>query len=173
MAGTVFDELPKKLGIRDGQTVVLLNAPTQFERSVTRGSAAADVRVTRHLRPTADVVVLFVSKLEELERRLPVISERMHPHGGLWVAWRSRRSIDVSSDVVKRVCLAAGMVDNKSCELDDVWSGMRLVIRDENRDALAYRITSTEAPRRTRASTVSRLVGAGSSQRRLRARTAR
>lgn len=142
MAGYPGTPLPKKLGIKSGHKVCLLNAPGAFERSVIREARAAEgeFRITHDLRlPPVDVVVLFIDRLADLEQRFADIVNRLHPAGGLWIAWRTRRSVDVSADVVRRVALAAGMVDNKICALGDSWSGMRLVLRGEHREAVAYR----------------------------------
>jgi hypothetical protein len=172
MAGTSGTPLPKKLGIKQGHSVVLLNAPTGFERLLAVGE---DVRVYNTLRfAPANVVVLFVDRIEDLERRFADIAARLHPAGGLWVAWRNRSSRRITQDVVRRIGLAAGMVDNKACSLDAVWSGLRLVVRPENRDAIAYRIAPAPAPKRTRrATTPPRIAAAGSAQTRARARARR
>jgi hypothetical protein len=179
MPGTSGTPLPRKLGIKHGHQVVLLNAPTNFERSLKVASMDSSVRVSHQLRfASADVVVLFVDSVSDLERRFGEIAERLHPQGGLWVAWRHRSSRRITHDVVKRIGLAAGMVGNKACAIDAVWAGMRLVVRPENRDAIAYRIArpaaTTTAPRRTRrATTPPRISGAGSAQIRARARSSR
>jgi hypothetical protein len=174
MPGTTGTPLPKKLGIKQGHSVVLLNAPTNFERSLKAG---ATVKVSHQLRfPSADVVVLFVDSIQDLERRFGEIAERLHPQGGLWVAWRHRSARRITQDVVRRIGLAAGMVGKKACSIDAVWAGMRLVVRPENRDAIAYRMVrpTPQAPRRTRrATTPPRISGAGSAQLRARARSSK
>ena len=74
------------------------------------------------------------------------VANRLHPEGGFWVAWRTRRGCGVSEDVVRRIALAAGMVGNKACSIDPTWSGMRLVLRTEIRDALMYRVQPPPPP---------------------------
>jgi len=174
--------LPKRLGIKAGQKVCLLNAPCSVQRRLTQVEAGEDVRFTHDLRlPPVDVVVLFVERIVDLERRFADITDRLHPAGGFWVAFRTHRG-DVTDDVVRRIALAAGMVDNKACEIDASWSGMRLVLRDEIRDAMMYRAEPPTLSRRTRRPTapprspgpahrVLRSSGAGSSMRRVRARS--
>ena len=179
MAGYPGKPLPKKLGIKAGHKVCLLNAPDSFERHLEQDG----VRITRDLRlPPVDVVVLFVDRLADLERRVGDIAARLHPEGGFWVAFRtSGRGSDITEDLVCRIALAAGMVHNKVCEIDASWSGMRLVIRNDIRDAIAYRISPPPPPvsrrvRRTAAAArIARLSssGAGSSMRRARARSAK
>jgi hypothetical protein len=141
MAGYPGTPLPKKLGIKAGHKVCLLNAPGSVQRHIEREDA---VRVTHDLRlPPVDVVVLFVDSLEDLERRFGDVANRLHPEGGFWIAWRTRRSCGVSEDVVRRIAMAAGMTGNKACAIDATWSGMRLVLRSEIRDALMYRVAQT------------------------------
>lgn len=175
MAGYPGKPLPKKLGIKSGHKVCLLNAPGSFERHLEQD----DVRITRDLRlPPVDVVVLFVDRIVDLERRLGDIVARLHPEGGFWVAFRtSGRGTDITEEVVCRIALAAGMVQNKVCEIDGAWSGVRLVMREEIRDAIAYRVVPPQLSRRVRrpasAARVTRVSssGAGSALRRARARS--
>ena len=137
MAGYPGTPLPKKLGIKAGHKVCLLNAPGSVHRQVEQD----DVRITHDLRlPLVDVVVLFVDSLEDLERRFGDVANRLHPEGGFWVAWRTRRGCGITEDVVRSIALAAGMVTNRVCAIDATWSGMRLVLRSEIRDALMYRV---------------------------------
>ena len=179
MAGYSGTPLPKKLGIKSGHTVVLLGAPDGFEDTLALGD---DVRVLRQLRlAPVDVIVFFVDRLHELERRFADVVARMHPAGAFWVAWpkkASRRATDITEDVVRRIGLAGGLVDNKVCAIDEVWSGLRLVIRVENRDALAYRAeppAGRELRRKgPRAAVQPRAAqGGGSTLRRARARSSR
>ena len=187
MAGYPGQPLPKKLGIKAGHKVCLLNAPGSFERSLAGAGAGGDeVRITHDLRlPPVDVVVMFVESLAELERRFPDVVGRLHPAGGFWVAWRRtcRRAHELTHDVVQRIALAAGMTMNKVCAIDDLHSGVRLVLRGEIREAMAYRAEPPPArsmipARRTRRPTARiapRLArsasGAGSALRRARARS--
>jgi hypothetical protein len=175
MAGYPGTPLPKKLGIKAGHKVCLLDAPGGLERHLRQD----DVRITHDLRlPPVDVVVLFVERLADLERRFADITARLHPAGGFWVAFRTHRG-DITDDVVRRIALAAGMVDNKVCTIDASWSGVRLVLRNEIRDAIAYRAAPPlpAVSRRVRRPTApARLAhrstgGAGSTLRRARARS--
>ena len=172
--------LPKKLGIKDGHTVVALGAPDGFERSL---DLPESVKVYQALRiGPVDVCVLFVDRVADLEKRFGEITSRMHPEGGFWVAWRKRRPTDITPEVIRCVALAGGMIDNKICEIDEVWSAIRLVVRVENRDALAYRalpplraLRMVRRSRRARATPrpLAAVGGAGSALRRARARSSR
>jgi hypothetical protein len=178
MAGYSGTPLAKKLGIKPGHVVVVTGcAPASFEGSLELPEGA---RLFRQLRPApVDVTIYFVHRVAELERRWTDLHERMHPAGGLWVAWpkkASRKPTDLTEDMVRRIGLASGHVDNKVCAIDDVWSGLRLVVRVENREAVAYRAEPAPVPassgRRRRRTTAAR-AAAGSSQRRALARPSR
>jgi hypothetical protein len=83
-----------------------------------------------------DVIVAFVRWREELEAQLPELRQRMAPACGLWIAWPKRAAkvpTDMTEHVVREVALPTGLVDNKVCAIDEVWSGLRLVIRRELR----------------------------------------
>lgn len=174
MAGYTGTPL-KKLGIKAGSKVCLLNAPGPFMRQMSH----EDVRLAHDLRlPPVDVVVLFVDRIADLERRFADITARLHPSGGFWVAWpKARRGCDVTQDVVRRIALACGMVDNKDCSMGE-WEGVRLVLRSEHRAAVAYRAEPPPISRRVRRPTAAarmmhRTSGAGSTLRRVRARSTR
>lgn len=153
MAGYSGTPLAKKLGIKPGHAVVVLgDEPASFAAALEVPDGA---RVFRTLRPgPIDVVVYFVDRVTELERRFAALTARMHPDGGLWIAWpkkASKRQTDVTEDVIRRIGLAGGLVDNKVCAIDEVWSGLRLVVRVENRAAVAYRAEPPLSVRRRRA----------------------
>jgi hypothetical protein len=124
--------LPRKLGIKPGHRVLLLDAPDGFALA----DLPAGVTVARQARGSADVIVAFFDSRARLEQRLPVLRERMEPAAGLWIAWRKRSSgvaTDLTEDVVRTLGLANHLVDNKVCAIDATWSGLRLVIRLKDR----------------------------------------
>jgi Protein of unknown function (DUF3052) len=175
MAGTSGTPLPKRLGIKSGQLVTLLNVPLAFARSL---DLQPDVRWSHQLRMAVDLVVLYADGLDDVERRIGGITGRLHPDGSVWVVWPKRRANGLDEDLIRSIALAAGMTASKVCTLGAAWVGVRLVIRIENRDAVAYRISDRiSAPRRTKrvgvpARIAARtLSGAGSTLRRARARS--
>jgi hypothetical protein len=136
MAGYSGTPLPKKLGIKPGHLIALLGAPDGFD--ATLGTLPEDVSVQtgRAGKQPFDVIVLFVKKRAELEKAIAALRPRMAPACGLWVAWPKRASkvpTDITEHVVREIALPTGLVDNKVCAIDEVWSGLRLVIRLENR----------------------------------------
>ena len=124
--------LPRKLGIKPGHRVALLGAP----ESLALPELPEDVRIVRRAGGQADVIVSFHVARADFARRLPSLRAMMRPACGLWIAWPKRASMvatDMTEDVVREVALPTGLVDNKVCAIDDVWSGLRLVIRLRDR----------------------------------------
>lgn len=83
-------------------------------------------------RPGAGVVVLFTTSRADLERRFAPLKALLDPADGLWVAWPKRAAgieSDLTFDAVQAVGLAHGLVDNKSCAIDERWQALRFVYR--------------------------------------------
>jgi hypothetical protein len=119
--------LPKKLGIKEGSRVALQKAPDGF---------AELLGVKPKLRGEFDVAVLFATRQGELTRAFTPLARRLAPAGGLWVAWPKKASgveTDLTFDAVQRTGLDAGLVDNKSCAIDNTWQAVRFVIRLSDR----------------------------------------
>jgi hypothetical protein len=82
------------------------------------------------------LAVLFVTAKTDLEMRFPKAADRLAPAGMLWVAWPKKASgvpTDLNENIVRDIGLAAGLVDTKVCAIDDVWSGLKFVIRLKDR----------------------------------------
>ncbi|MEY2566377.1 MAG: hypothetical protein QOE35_906 [Actinomycetota bacterium] len=130
MAGYSGTPLPKKLGIKQSSRVAAIDAPPEFAGLVD------GVALSSQLRGRFDVIVFFTTDRKKLERRLGALTRALEQNGGLWIAWPKKASkvpTDMTEDVVREVALPTGLVDNKVCAIDDVWSGLRLVIRVEHR----------------------------------------
>ena len=134
-AGYSGTPLPRKLGIKPGHAVAVLGGPAGFADGL---AALSGAEVAQELPATGvlDVLMTFVRWREELKAQLPGLRERMAPACGLWIAWPKRAArvpTDMTEHVVREVALPTGLVDNKVCAVDEVWSGLRLVIRRELR----------------------------------------
>ena len=115
--------------------MALVGAPRGFE--VELAPLPDGVRVSRRLGSDLDVILLFTTSRNDLERRFPEVARHLQPAGGLWVAWPKRSSgvaTDLTETVVMEVGLHHGLVDNKVCAVTDVWSGLRFVVRLADRD---------------------------------------
>jgi hypothetical protein len=124
--------LVKKLGISEGSSVAVLGAPEGFDL----GPLPAGARLRNRAGSREDVIVFFATRSGELDRRFGWLMRRLDPAGGLWVAW-PKKSSDIAGDLsfeeVQRIGLEAGLVDNKSCSIDDDWQGLRFVYRLKDR----------------------------------------
>lgn len=134
MAGYSGTPLSRKLGIKEGARVALVRAPDGFDE--TLDPLPDGVRLRTQARATQDVVVFFATRLAELERRFDSLARAVAPNGGLWIAWPKRTACvatDLREGIVRETGLAHGLVDNKVCAVDDVWSGLRFVYRVKDR----------------------------------------
>ena len=125
--------LPKKLGIREDSRVAVQGAPAGF---------AASIGVSPRTRGRLDVVIAFATRKGELIRHFPVLARRLEPDGSLWVAWPKKSAkvdTDLSFEAVQEIGLDAGLVDNKSCSINETWQALRFVYRVADRPARASR----------------------------------
>ncbi len=134
MAGYSGTPLPEKLGIKEGMTVGVLNAPNYFDFDL--GDMPDDVEVHRTEMP-GDLFLIFADSAAEAERGFTRAMTYIPADGAIWVAWPKQSSgveTDIEEDTLRELFLDTGMVDNKVCAIDDTWSGLRFVVRRENRD---------------------------------------
>jgi hypothetical protein len=132
MAGYSPTPLARKLGIKEGASVLLDGAPDGFDPGVPAG-------VTVARRPGAgpyDVVLCFCPDVARLVARWATLHARTTPAGALWIAWPKKSSgvaTDLTENVVREHALSHGRVDVKVCAIDDIWSGLKNVIRVADR----------------------------------------
>jgi hypothetical protein len=136
VAGYAGTPLARKLGIGEGDEVALIGAPERFEDTLGELPDVASLHTDLADDARYDVILAFITQRSELEAELPRLRIRMAPACGLWIAWPKRASTvptDVTDQVIRDVVLPTGLVDNKVCAIDETWSGLRLVIRKQNR----------------------------------------
>ncbi|MBW3534023.1 MAG: DUF3052 domain-containing protein [Gemmatimonadetes bacterium] len=137
-AGYSGTPLARKLGIEEGHRLAVLGAPAHFRALL---DLPADTRLDADPPADAepyDVVVAFAPDREALHERFPRGHALLDPHGGLWIAWPKQSSplaTGMRESDVRSTGLAAGLVDNKICAVDGDWSGLRFVVRVEDRPA--------------------------------------
>ena len=139
-AGYSGTPLVRKLGFKPGMRVHYANAPEHFADLV--GELPDGVRILKRPAADLDLAMLFVTERAALARGLQTLQPKLQPAGMIWVAWPKRASkvpTDITEDVVREVALPRGLVDVKVCAIDEVWSGLKLVIRKELRAAAAAR----------------------------------
>lgn len=127
--------LPKKLGIKEGSAVAVVGAPEGFRAVLVPLPPGVELH-ERMPRGGLDVVVLFTTRRNDLERRFARLAAALLPDGRLWVAWPKKASkveTDLSFDLVQEAGLAAGLVDNKSASITEVFQGLQFVYRLKDR----------------------------------------
>ena len=135
-AGYSGTPLAQKLGIKEGHRVAVLRAPKGLAGLVGRMPAGARLIFGPRSPGPYDLVILFVADRAALSAALPRARRLLDPYGGLWVSWPKKTSAlyrDLTENHVRAAGLAAGVVDNKVCAVDEVWSGLRLVVRTADR----------------------------------------
>jgi hypothetical protein len=136
MTGYSDTPLWRKLGIKSGHVVALLNAPAGW----TIDALPDDVVVRTRARGALDVIVAFFDQRTRLEQRLPVLVRATAADGCLWIAWPRKAAghvSDISENDLRRLVLPTGLVDTKVAALDQDWSGLKFVYRKKLRAQLS------------------------------------
>lgn len=123
--------LAKKLGYKPGMRALSVNAPDTYD-----GWLDPLPEGVRFGADDPQLVHLFTTERSELEACLKQWRETLNPEVRVWVSWPKKASkvpTDITEDVIREVCLPMGWVDVKVCAVSDVWSGLKLVIRNELR----------------------------------------
>jgi len=134
MAGYSGMPLPQKLGIKPGLMVVTINAPANYRRLL--GQIPDGVTFSERLKSGSSFVHLFTSRRSEMQKKMSILRDKISDNGAIWVSWPKKSSgisTDVTEDVIREIALPLGFVDIKVCAVDETWSGLKLMIRRENR----------------------------------------
>lgn len=134
MAGYSGTPLAQKLGIKAGQKIVTIGAPKDYRKLLA--PLPKGVSFATEIAAEAPFVHLFVKERKTLEKELKRLRRLLADAGVLWVSWPKKSSgvaTDITEDVIREVCLPLGFVDVKVCAVDETWSGLKLMIRRENR----------------------------------------
>jgi len=134
MAGYSGTPLPKKLGVKPNQRIALVNAPKDFIKLL--GPLPESATVVKRLNGPLDLILLFVDREQTLAKQFPILAEKLESNGMIWIAWPKKSSgvaTDLVFEKVQRIGLDCGLVDVKICAVDEVWSGLKFVIRLKDR----------------------------------------
>lgn len=136
MAGYSGTPLARKLGIRPGMKMAVLNPPWPYAETLGLDVKPAEIAPDAPLPSGLDFLHIFMPFRDELHARLTEARHRIASDGMIWASWpkkASKRCSEVTEDTVREICLPLGLVDIKACAVDEVWSGLKLVIRKELR----------------------------------------
>ncbi len=134
MAGYSKTSLTKKLGIKEGSHVLLVGAPGGYLALLHPLPNA--VHFASRISSATDLVHVFSTRRTELQRMLVRYRQRLKSTRTIWVSWPKKSAnvpTDITEDTVRELALPLGLVDVKVCAIDEVWSGLKLVIRKEHR----------------------------------------
>lgn len=134
MIGYSGTPLVSKLGIKPGSRVYVSGAPKHYRALMSPLPTTA--KFVSRLDDSADVVHVFATDLSQLSSFLESNLKKIRRDAAIWVSWPKKASkvaSDITEDRIREIALPLGLVDVKVCAVDDVWSGLKLVIRKENR----------------------------------------
>ena len=137
MAGYSGTPLIKKLGIKEGSRVALVNAPKDFQSELK--DLPDGVQFLKPATKSLDIILFFVLSERALAKDFSKLVARLTANGMIWIAWPKKGSgvaTDLSFERVQRIGLDAGLVDVKICAVDETWSGLKFVYRLKDRSSL-------------------------------------
>ena len=129
--------LAKKLGMKPGNEVYVVGAPANYQDLLA--SLPEGVRFVARMGRETDIVHVFATERSRLDKTIAASRRKLQPDGVIWASWPKKSSkvpTDITEDTVREIALPMGLVDVKVCAVDDVWSGLKLVIRRENRPSI-------------------------------------
>jgi hypothetical protein len=133
-AGYSGTPLAKKLGIRSGFRVRLINQPAYYFDLFT--DLPPDIVLVDDHSTLVNLVHFFTKEYNELSGILPALRQQITQDGIIWVSWPKKASkvtTDITEDKIRDLVLQTGLVDVKVCAVDEIWSGLKLVIRVKDR----------------------------------------
>jgi hypothetical protein len=133
-AGYSGKPLHQKLGLKPGQQICVINSPSDYQTLIDGPVSGLEIRSTP--RGQIQFAHIFETEAIRLSARLPELMKAIAPDGMIWVSWPKKAAkvpTDITEDVVRELALPIGLVDVKVCAVNEVWSGLKLVIRRERR----------------------------------------
>ena len=137
MAGYSGTPLAKKIGIKEGSRVALVNAPKEFQFEPKE--LPDNVEFIKGSAKSLDIILFFVTTERALAKEFSKLASRLSANGMIWIAWPKKSSgvaTDLTFNRVQTIGLDAGLVDVKICAVDDTWSGLKFVYRLKDRTSL-------------------------------------
>ena len=137
MAGYSGTPLPKKLGLKPNLRVAFFQLPVEVKTELKK--ALADCQLVKDAKDSSDkfdFAMIFIKSQADMKEQFSRLARRLTPAGMLWVSWPKKTSgvvTDLGENDVRRIGLAAGLVDVKVCAVNEIWSGLKFVIRVKDR----------------------------------------
>jgi Protein of unknown function (DUF3052) len=137
VAGYSGTPLPKKLGIKPQFRVAFFQLPNDVKAALKKAlSDCVLMNDGKDVSDHLDFAMIFVKSQADMKEQFPKFARRLAPAGMLWVSWPKKASgivTDIGESDVMKIGLTAGLVDVKVCAVNEVWSGLKFVIRIKDR----------------------------------------
>jgi hypothetical protein len=134
MPGYSGTPLPKKLGIKAGFRVCMVDAPSEVCAELNAELSGCEI--TRNGKAPLDFAMVFTKSKTALTKEFKRIEKSLAPAGTLWISWPKKSSgvvTDLGENIIREIGLATGLVDVKVCAVTEVWSGLKFVRRVKDR----------------------------------------
>jgi len=132
MAGYSGTPLPKKLGIKEQFCVAMFDLPADVKSELKTSLASCELTTDGPI----DFAMIFVKTAAELKKQFPRFAKKLAPAGIIWISWPKKAcgvATDLTENEVRKIGLDAGLVDVKVCAVNEIWSGLKFVIRLKDR----------------------------------------
>ena len=126
--------LAQKLGIKHDFKIMVLNQPNYYFDLFT--DLPSDIRIVKDKKKKKNLIHYFTTSVAELNANIKELRLEMEENGALWISWpkkAAKMQTDLNENVIRDIALKTGLVDVKVCAVDEVWSGLKLVIRLKDR----------------------------------------
>jgi Protein of unknown function (DUF3052) len=133
-AGYSGTPLTKKLGIKDGFIIKLVNEPVYYLSLLAE--LPENIRFVNDKKTKKDIIHFFTKKAEELYKNIVPLKNEIEQNGMIWISWPKKAAkieTDITEDIIRDLALRNGLVDVKVCAVDEIWSGLKLVIPVKDR----------------------------------------
>lgn len=133
-AGYSGTPLAKKLGIKEGLTVRLVNQPEYYFDLFT--DFPQNISILADKKKKKNLIHYFVKEAKQLNKDIISLRNEIEQDGMIWISWPKKSSkvvTDITEDVIRKLALENGLVDIKVCAVDEIWSGLKLVIPVKDR----------------------------------------
>src|SRR5262249_20094357 len=127
--------LAKKLGIKEGSCIYLSGAPGIYTQLFD--ALPDSVQFHKKVAQTTDIVHVFATKSEDLKQQLKSLRHQLRADAAVWISWPKKSAkipSDINENVIREIALPMGYVDIKVCAVNEIWSGLKLVIRKQFRE---------------------------------------
>lgn len=125
--------LAKKLGIKEGHTISVINQPDYYFNLF---KDLPQIKIIKISKGKVDLIHYFVTEEKQLLKDIQNLKNSIEQNGSIWISWPKKAAkveTDITEDVVRNMALKNGLVDIKVCAVDEVWSGLKLVIPVKDR----------------------------------------